>query len=119
MIEQCAKRGDYLKAELEKLMAVHPTIGDVRGKGLMIGIELVKDKATKESFPASAKYSSQVADECLNQNMLIESSSGCNKGQSGDTLMLAPAFVVTEKEIDKIVNRLDGVLKIVEKKNGF
>ena len=119
LINQCAKRGDYLKAELEKLMAVHPTIGDVRGKGLMIGIELVKDKATKESFPASAKYSGQVADECLNQNMLIESSAGCNKGQSGDTLMLAPAFVITEQEVDKIVNRLDGVLKTVEKKNGF
>lgn len=119
LVEQCAQRGDYLKAELEKLMKVHPTMGDVRGKGLMIGIELVKDKATKECFPAEAKYSGQVADECLNQNMLIESSSGCNRGQSGDTLMLAPAFIVTEKEIDKIVDRLDGVLKIVEKKNGF
>jgi adenosylmethionine-8-amino-7-oxononanoate aminotransferase len=51
--------------------------------------------------------------------MLIESSAGCNKGQSGDTLMIAPAFVVTEAEIDKIVDRLDGVLTLVEKKNGF
>ncbi|MPN55475.1 hypothetical protein SDC9_203157 [bioreactor metagenome] len=51
--------------------------------------------------------------------MLIESSSGCSKGQSGDTLMLAPAFIVTEEEIDMIVDRLDGVLKAVEKKNGF
>ena len=119
LIEQCAKRGDYLTAQLEKLMKIHPTIGDVRGKGLMIGIELVRDKATKECFPAEVKYSGQVADECLNQNMLIESSSGCSKGQCGDTLMLAPAFIVTEKEIDKIVDRLDYVLKTVEKKNGF
>ena len=119
LIEQCAKRGEYLKAKLTKLMDKHPTMGDVRGMGLMIGIELVKDKSTKESFPASAKYSSQVADECLNQNMLIESSAGCNKGQSGDTLMIAPAFVVTEAQIDTIVERLDNVLTIVEKKNGF
>ncbi len=119
LVEQCAKRGDYLKGEMEKLMKTHPTIGDVRGKGLMIGIELVKDKATRECFAIEAKYSTQVTDECLNQNMLIESSSGCNKGQSGDMLMLAPAFVITEKEIDKIVERLDNVLKIVEKKNGF
>ena len=87
--------------------------------GLMIGVELVKDKATKESFPPSVGYSSQVADECLRQNMLIESSAGCNKGQSGDTLMIAPAFVVSEAEIDKIGERLDGVLTLIEKKNGF
>ncbi|MEL7656164.1 MAG: aspartate aminotransferase family protein, partial [Bacillota bacterium] len=97
----------------------HPTMGDVRGKGLMIGIELVRDRATKGCFPVEAKYAGQVADECLNQNMLIESSSGCNKGQSGDTLMLAPAFIITEKEIDKIIDRLDGALKVVERKNGF
>lgn len=119
LIEQCAARGEYLKAKLEGLKAVHPTIGDVRGMGLMIGIELVKDKATKESFPPSVGYSGQVADECLRQNMLIESSAGCNKGQSGDTLMLAPAFIVSEAELDKIVERLDGVLTIVEKNNGF
>jgi adenosylmethionine-8-amino-7-oxononanoate aminotransferase len=58
-------------------------------------------------------------EEALNQNMIIESSAGCNKGQSGDTLMISPAFVITKEEIDKIVDRLDNVISVVEKKNGF
>lgn len=119
LVERSEKMGAYLKKRLEEKLYQHPTVGDIRGRGLMIGIELVKDKETKETFPASVRFSSQVQDEALAQNMLIEASSGCNKGQSGDTLMIAPAFVITEEEVDKIVDRLDNVLSVVEKKNGF
>ena len=118
LVEQSRKMGDYLKERLETLYK-HPTVGDVRGRGLMIGIELVKNKETKECFPASVKYSGQMNEEALRQNMIIESSAGCNKGQSGDTLMISPAFVITKEEIDMIVDRLDSVITNVEKNNGF
>lgn len=119
LVEQSARMGAYLRQQLEEKLYKHPTVGDIRGRGLMIGIELVKNKETKECFPVGVGYSAQMNAEALRQNMLIESSSGCNKGQSGDTLMIAPAFVVTKEEIDKIVDRLENVITVVEKKNGF
>lgn len=119
LVENCAKMGAYMKEQIEKKILPHPTVGDVRGKGLMIGIELVKDKKTKECFPASDKYAAKVQDEALNQNMIIEASQGCNKGQSGDALVISPAFVITKEEVDKIVDRLEKVITKVEKDFGF
>lgn len=120
LVEQSEKMGAYLRQQLEEKLYKHPTVGDIRGRGLMIGIELVKDKETKECFPASVGFSSQVQDEALEAgNMIIEASSGCNKGQSGDTLMISPSFIITKEEIDEIVDRLDAVITNVEKRNGF
>lgn len=119
LVERSEKMGAYLKKKCEEKLYKHPTVGDIRGRGLMIGIELVKDKATKQTFPSSVRYSAQVQDECLEYNMLIEASAGCNKGVAGDTLMFAPAFIVTEEQIDTMVEKLDLVLTIVEQRNGF
>jgi 4-aminobutyrate aminotransferase-like enzyme len=94
-------------------------MSDIRGKGLMVGIELVKDRATKEPFDPKVAIASQVQDECLEvQNMIIEASSGCYKGTSGDALVISPAFVVTQDEIDMIVDKLDKAIAAVEERNG-
>jgi adenosylmethionine-8-amino-7-oxononanoate aminotransferase len=119
LVENCAKMGSYLKERVKEISKNHPTFGDVRGRGLMVGIELVKDKETKETFEPSTKFALQVNREALARNMIIESSSGCNRGQSGDALVISPAFVITKDEVDKIVDRLDGVMTKVEADNGF
>lgn len=119
LVQRSAKMGTYLRQSLEEKLYKHPTVGDIRGRGLMIGIELVKNKETKECFPVSVGYSAQISEEALRQNMLIESSSGCFKGQSGDTLMISPAFVISKEQLDIIVERLDNIITAVEKKNGF
>ncbi|MDR2163853.1 MAG: aminotransferase class III-fold pyridoxal phosphate-dependent enzyme [Clostridiales Family XIII bacterium] len=119
LVENCARMGTYLKKRITEIAERHPTFGDIRGRGLMVGIELVKDRDTKEPIDPSVKFSLQVNREALAQNMIIESSSGCNRGQSGDALVISPAFVITEGEVDKIVDRLDGVMTKVEAANGF
>ena len=119
LVERSAEMGAYLRKRLEEVLYPHPTVGDIRGRGLMIGIELVKDKETKECFDPSVNYTGQMMMGALEKNMLIEGSSGCNKGQSGNTLMISPPFVVTEEQIDVIVERLESVLTEVEKRNGF
>jgi adenosylmethionine-8-amino-7-oxononanoate aminotransferase len=119
LVENCAKMGAYLKERVTEIAKKHPTFGDIRGRGLMVGIELVKDRETKETFAPSTKFSLQVNREALARNMIIESSSGCNRGQSGDALVISPAFVITKDEVDKIVDRLDGVMTKVEADNGF
>lgn len=119
LVENCAKMGDYLKQELTKRLSHHPIVGDVRGKGLMVGIELVKNKITKESFPMSEKVAPRVQDAALEENMLIEASQGCNRGQAGDGLVISPAFVVTKEEIDEIVTRVDRAITKIENELGL
>ena len=72
LVAECAKKGDYLQKKLKELD--HPTIGEVRGLGTMIGVELVKDKTTKEPFPRALGYAFKVAEETLEQGMFLE---GC------------------------------------------
>lgn len=119
LVKNCESMGNYLKERMIELSKKHPTMGDVRGRGLMVGCELVKDKQTKECFDPSVKYAAQMNQEALAQNMIIESSTGCNRGQSGDAIVISPAFIITKEEVDKIVNRLDVVITNVEKRNGY
>jgi adenosylmethionine-8-amino-7-oxononanoate aminotransferase len=115
LVENCRKMGDYLKERIIGISNGHRILGDVRGRGLMIGIELVKDKETKESFDPKLGMASLVQDACLHsQHMIIEASSGCNKGVSGDALVISPAFVVTKEEVDMIVDRLGKAVAKVE-----
>ena len=107
LIEHVKEMGDYLGAKLDGLMEKHPTIGNVIGKGLFYGIELVKDKQTKEPFPRGANYAARVVDECEKNFMFVQSGTGNVKGTAGDMLLVGPAFIVTKQQIDDIVNILD------------
>lgn len=113
LLENCVKMGDYLKSEVIKLGEKHKVFGEVRGKGLFVGIEIVKDLETKEPFDPKLGMASKIQDKCLELGMIIEASSGCNRGQSGDGLVLSPAFVITKEEIDKMISILDKALSEV------
>lgn len=119
LIENCAAMGEYLKEQLTEKLSYHPTVGDVRGKGLMVGIELVKDKDTKESFPMSECVAPRIQEAALEENILIEASQGCNRGQAGDGLVISPAFVINKEQIDEIVRRVDRAISKVEKELGY
>lgn len=118
LVPQAAKRGEYLKKRLTEMAAKHPTVGDVRGLGLMVGLEFVQDKATKQTFAPELRYSRQVSTAALKHGMFLEASTGCDRGAYGDMVMVAPAFIVTEAEIDRIVDILDAAITDVEKANG-
>jgi len=113
------EKGEYLKSELKALIPKHSIIGDVRGIGLMIGMEFVKNKETKESFDAGEKVTGLLSAAFAKENMFVETSTGCNRGTKGDMAMVAPAFIVTYEEMDEIVKRIDRAVASVEKKLGF
>ena len=118
LVEQCAKRSAYMFKKLEELYS-HPTVGDIRGKGLMLGIEFVKDKGTREALAPSLNFNLQLAHESLEQGMFLEAGAGCDRGQRGDMVMFGPPFSVTESEIDKMVDIFEKVLTKVERKAGY
>jgi len=115
LIERSAKMGKILLNALETLKQ-HPTVGDVRGKGLMVGIEFVKDKETKETIDKKIAFSSQISKEATKRGLLVSAGVGCADGQNGDSIHLGPPFIITEEQINDLVNILDNAIFEVESK---
>ncbi len=95
LIEEAERKGQKLLSGLTAALASHPHVGDVRGLGMMCGVEIVKDKATKEEFPASDKVGFRVHEETQKRGLFSR--------HRGDVYVLAPPLVATDAEIDRIV----------------
>jgi adenosylmethionine-8-amino-7-oxononanoate aminotransferase len=109
-----AARGAQALAGLAGLMAKHPIIGDVRGRGLMFGFELVADRATKAPFPPARKLSSQVEATALRQGLVTYPCTGTIAGGPGDMMLLAPPLTISEGEMIEVLNILDLAVGEVE-----
>ena len=106
-LENIRTVGDYLKKKLTALMDKHPTIGEVRGMGLMLGVELVKNRKSKE--PA-AKETLALMELCKDRGLLI------GKGaMAGNVVRIKPPYCITRDDADFIVATLDECLGILEK----
>jgi adenosylmethionine-8-amino-7-oxononanoate aminotransferase len=111
-VERAKVMGGYFAKALDGLRTL-PIVGDVRGRGLLQGIELVQDKTTKTPFPRSRQVGERVVAKAAADGLLLLSNSGCVDGVDGDTLALAPPFVVTEADIDEIVDILASAIRSV------
>ncbi len=103
LIAAAAARGDYLARRLRESLAGLPCVGDVRGLGLMWGVEFVADRGTKEPFPPRLHFAQQVCDLAFERGVILYPGSGGVDGVAGDHLMIAPPFVIGEDEIDEAV----------------
>ncbi|MFL9874747.1 aspartate aminotransferase family protein [Paraburkholderia megapolitana] len=99
-------RGEQLRAQLRAHYAQHPHIGDVRGRGLFVGIELVRDRTTKTPFDPALKLHAAVRNESFNRGLMVYPMGGTVDGKIGDHVLLAPPFICTASDIDRIVERL-------------
>jgi len=115
LLEKCAESGAYLKKRLTELQANHRIIGDVRGMGLMLGFELVKDQSTKEPFPTDAKVSGRLTRECMTRGAIIYPGTGTADGIVGDHILLTPPYIITREQADQLITILDESLTVVEK----
>jgi 4-aminobutyrate aminotransferase-like enzyme len=107
LVQQSATKGAALKARFEALMKEQPLIGDVRGKGLMIGVELVQDRTTKVPASAAAGF---VRQYCLDHGVLI----GVG-GNFASVLRIQPPLVITEQQMDKTFTTVADALKAAAK----
>ena len=112
LVERAAEMGAILGAALHDFSDL-PIVGDVRGLGLLWGLELVADKATKAPFPRSLGVSERVAEAAFAEGLVVTAGSGGIDGESGDTITLAPPYVITPSDIDEIVTRLRAALLVV------
>lgn len=112
LLENTQQQGDHLKARLYELMEKHPMIGDVRGKGLFAGFELVKDRQTKE--PVEEGVVMAIAAHCMANGVIIGRTNRSFKSFN-NTVCLAPGLIATKQDIDQIVDAIDEALTEVTK----
>ncbi|MGB9699936.1 MAG: aspartate aminotransferase family protein [Thermodesulfobacteriota bacterium] len=109
LISRSASMGEYFLRALSTLLA-HELVGDVRGRGLFAGIEFVKDKKNKDPFPRQMKLNALIANKAFAKGLITYPGGGGADGLKGDHLLLAPPFIISEQEIDQIVNILKQTL---------
>ena len=115
LIENSRIMGEKLMQRLEALKGKYEFIGDVRGRGLMTGIEFVKDRATKETFAASENITNNIIKTALDEGLMLYAAAACADGFKGDAVMIAPPLNVTDAELDEIMTLFEKVLKKVFK----
>jgi adenosylmethionine-8-amino-7-oxononanoate aminotransferase len=112
LVERCASLERFFFAALEPLRA-HLRVGDIRGKGLLAGIELVADREAKEPLPRDARFAERLTAAAFARGLLVWPNVGHADGERGDLVMLAPPFTITEPEIGRIAELLLAALEDV------
>lgn len=105
IVENAKKMGEYLNQKLESINLLS-SVGEIRGLGLMIGIEFVKDKSTKDPFESSLNFKGVLTQNCLNEGLIVYPGGGSVDGVNGDHILIAPPLNIREAEIDKLVDML-------------
>lgn len=106
LLTQVREQGNYLRQGLEQAIGHTDYIGDIRGRGLFLGIELVQDRKNKTPFDPALKIHARIKSQATQNGLLVYPSGGTIDGRQGDHILLAPAFVATCEDIDAIVEKL-------------
>ena len=106
LVSAAARKGEILERKLRDGLGDLTSVGDIRGIGLMWGVELVADRGSKTPFPPEAHIAREVADAAFERGLIVYPSGGCVDGTAGDHLTLGPPFVITETQMDELVDLL-------------
>jgi adenosylmethionine-8-amino-7-oxononanoate aminotransferase len=106
LLPQVRARGTYLAEALRVAFTDHPHVGDIRGRGLFMAVELVKDRATQTPFDHNKKLHAVIKQQAIKNGLLVYPMGGTIDGKSGDHVLVAPPFIVSNAEIDQIVGLL-------------
>ena len=103
LIQRSADLGERLLKDLGVALDGAPTVGDVRGLGMMIGVELVRDRETKDPFRRTDQVTERVLAAARDAGLLLYASTGHVDGTNGDLVMLGPPFILTDEEAATLV----------------
>jgi adenosylmethionine-8-amino-7-oxononanoate aminotransferase len=98
--------GEGLAARLGAALGEHPHVGDVRGRGLFLGVELVRDRAGREPFDPAHRLHARIKREAMARGLMVYPMGGTVDGRHGDHVLLAPPFIASEGDLDFVVERL-------------
>lgn len=112
-VQKADEQGDYLFRKLKALLQSYDIIGDVRGKGLLIGLEFVADREQKTPFSPSLNLTNRIIKSAFEKGLLVYPASGALNG-TGDAIIVSPPFTITKTEIDHLVALLEEAISEVQ-----
>jgi adenosylmethionine-8-amino-7-oxononanoate aminotransferase len=115
LLARVAPLGALLEKKLRAAFGAHPHVGDIRGRGLFWGIELVYERASKRPFDPKLRVHARLKKEALRAGLMCYPMGGTLDGVRGDHVLLAPPFILEESQIDELVSRLGTALDAIVK----
>ncbi|HVL36945.1 MAG TPA: aspartate aminotransferase family protein, partial [Burkholderiales bacterium] len=103
--------GAKLEARLRAAFGEHPFVGDIRGRGLFWGLELVADRASRQPFDPRRRLHARLRLEAMRQGLLVYPMGGTADGTAGDHVLLAPPFIAEEAQLDELVAKLGAAIQ--------
>jgi hypothetical protein len=100
-----------LRRALDGLLEL-PVVGDVRGLGMLLGVEFVADKKSKQAFSPAKNFAGRVGNAALQRGLLVYPMQGSADGVSGDHLLLAPPAIITEEQVGWAVDQLRAAIEV-------
>ena len=110
LVDRVKVQGDKLMARLQDRFGQHPHIGDLRGRGLFRGIELVEDRDSKAPFDPSRGIAGKIKKAAFEAGLICYPMAGTIDGRSGDHVLLAPPFIIEDAQLDELVDKLSGAI---------
>ncbi len=106
LLAQVRQRGGFLQAQLQQAFADHPAVGDIRGRGLFWGLELVADRGSKRWFDPALRLHTRIKREAMARGLMVYPMGGTVDGRCGDHILLAPPFIASEDELVQVAQTL-------------
>ena len=113
LLDNVNTQGALLMAALKDRFGRHRHIGDIRGRGLFLGLEIVSDRASKVPMPASERIHITIKREAMNQGLMCYPMGGTIDGQNGNHILLAPPYIIDEEHVSEIVDKLERTFQAV------
>jgi adenosylmethionine-8-amino-7-oxononanoate aminotransferase len=110
---QVKEKGQYLQKNLEMHLGQNQYVGDIRGRGLFRGIEIVKNRSTKEPFQKKLNIAGKIKREALDIGLICYPMQGTVDGSKGDHILIAPPFIINESEINEISTKLKSTIDLI------
>lgn len=106
LLERVQTVGAKLRTALDERLGSHEHVGDIRGRGLFLGVELVQERASKQPFDKSNMLAARLKNTAMENGLICYPTNGTVDGKDGDHILLAPPFILPEKSIDELVDKL-------------
>jgi adenosylmethionine-8-amino-7-oxononanoate aminotransferase len=107
LLENCDAMGKLLTQRLAEVFGDHPFVGDIRGRGLFVGVELVENRQSKKPFDPALKLHARIKAAAMDEGLMVYPSGGTADGNAGDHVLVAPPFTIGADHVGMIVERLD------------
>ncbi len=113
LLSSVKERGEQLRKSIKECFGQHPHVGDIRGRGLFMGLEFVKDRETKQTFDPSLAVAKKLKQAAFENGLICYPMSGTIDGVHGDHVLLAPPFIMDEGQVDELTGKLQKAVAAV------